>query len=109
MNFSDYQEKARVTAIYPNLYSNFTYPALGLCGEAGEVAEKCKKIIRDKEGAWSIDDRKEIAKEIGDVLWYCANLAEEFGLELHDIAQMNIDKLHSRKKRGVIKGSGDNR
>ena len=109
MDFSEYQQLARSTAIYPNKGNNFTYPALGLCGEAGEVAEKCKKIIRDQGGEWTEDNRKDIEKECGDVLWYLANIAEEFCLSLEDIAETNINKLFSRKERGVLTGSGDNR
>ncbi len=109
MNLNEYQEKARSTAIYPSIDNNITYPTLGLCGEAGEVAEKVKKIERDQGGIWSNDNQKDIMKELGDVIWYVANVASEFGLELEDIAQGNIDKLSSRKERGVLKGSGDDR
>jgi len=109
MDFKEYQQLARSTAIYPNKNNNFTYPALGLCGEAGEVAEKCKKIIRDQGGKWTRMNREDIEKECGDVLWYLANIAEEFCLKLEDIAEGNINKLLSRKERGVLKGSGDNR
>ncbi len=109
MSFNKYQSLARDTAIYPNLGDNFTYPALGLCGEAGEVAEKCKKIIRDQGGKWDNKNREDLKLEISDVLWYCANLASEFNLTLEEIAQANIDKLQSRKDRGTLRGSGDNR
>jgi NTP pyrophosphatase (non-canonical NTP hydrolase) len=89
--------------------SEFTYPALGLVGEAGEIANKLKKVIRDNSGILSDDVRESVSDEIGDVLWYAAQLATEMGADLNTIAQRNIDKLASRKERGVIAGSGDNR
>lgn len=82
---------------------------LGLVGEAGEVAEKFKKIIRDKDGKISGQDRLDIQKELGDVLWYVSALADYLGCSLSDVAKTNIDKLQSRKTRGVSRGSGDNR
>jgi NTP pyrophosphatase (non-canonical NTP hydrolase) len=105
-NLNNYQMQARTFAIYPES-SKVTYPALGLAGEAGEVADKVKKIIRDKR-----DDARfkgEIAKEIGDVLWYCAVLADDLGFSLQQVAEMNIYKLKSRKVAGTIGGSGDDR
>ena len=109
MDFSEYQERSRSTALYPNQGRNFIYPTLGLCGESGEVSEKIKKVIRDRQG--QIDDqvRTEIAKELGDVLWYMAQLATELGLSLDDIAADNLKKLASRKQREMLQGSGDNR
>lgn len=89
--------------------SEFTYPALGLVGEAGEIANKLKKVIRDKSGVLSDEVRESVSDELGDVLWYVAQLATEMGTDLDTIAQRNIDKLSSRKERGVIAGSGDNR
>ncbi|MDO9231067.1 MAG: nucleoside triphosphate pyrophosphohydrolase family protein [bacterium] len=109
MNFKEYQEKSRVTAIYPNAGENFVYPTLGLSGEAGEVAEKIKKVIRDKNGVMDDESREMIKKELGDVLWYVAQLASELKLPLDDIAEKNIEKLYSRLERGKISGSGDNR
>jgi NTP pyrophosphatase (non-canonical NTP hydrolase) len=109
MEFNEYQKKSRQTAIYPNLGSNFVYPTLGLSGEAGEVAEKIKKVLRDKNGLIDEDTKAEIAKELGDVLWYVAQLATELNLDLDEVALKNIDKLFSRLDRGVIKGNGDNR
>jgi NTP pyrophosphatase (non-canonical NTP hydrolase) len=108
MDFNSYQQKAAETAIYPVSYA-ITYPALGLSGEAGEVAEKVKKILRDKNGLPTPEDKIEIKKELGDVLWYIAALARDFGLSMDDIATANIEKLASRKNRGVLQGSGDNR
>lgn len=114
MNMNEYQDRVNDTAIYRegnNPYFNYVYPVLGLTGEAGEVAEKYKKCIRD--GVTSLfdarDKSEEIAKELGDVLWYVAAIAGDMGYTLEEIATMNIDKLQDRAKRGVLKGSGDNR
>jgi len=109
MELNAYQKKSRKTAIYPDKDKNFIYPVLGLAGETGEVAEKIKKIIRDKGSKISQHDKKELAKELGDVLWYLANLAAELGLSLEKIAQDNLAKLKSRKKRNRLHGKGDNR
>jgi len=109
IDFNLYQKQARKTAIYPNLGNNFVYPTLGLAGEAGEVAEKIKKVLRDKNSLIDKNTRLELKKELGDVLWYLANLATEIGLSLEEIAKTNLKKLASRKKRGKIHGNGDNR
>lgn len=109
MDFKDYQRKSRRTASYPNRDNNYIYPVLGLTGEAGEVAEKIKKIIRDNGGIISEVQRQEIKKELGDVLWYVSQLATELKLDLDDVAFSNIVKLYSRLERDVISGSGDNR
>ncbi|HPM38838.1 MAG TPA: nucleoside triphosphate pyrophosphohydrolase family protein, partial [Candidatus Pacearchaeota archaeon] len=101
--------KARQTAIYPNKDNNFIYPTLGLVGEAGEVAEKMKKVLRDNDGVISEEKREEITKELGDVLWYIANLSKELNVSLEDVAQKNIEKLQSRQQRNELHGSGDNR
>lgn len=108
MTLNEYQQKALETAIYPEQYK-VIYPALGLTGEAGEVADKVKKIIRDGNGKLSDEKRKEIAKEVGDVCWYIATMAHDIGYTLEEICQMNYEKLSSRKERGVIGGNGDNR
>ena len=108
MDINEYQNKARETAKYP-VEHGLTYCTLGLAGEAGEVADKIKKIIRDKGGLVSANDRLELAKELGDVFWYLANLSFELNLALDFVAQKNIEKLQSRMKRGVISGEGDNR
>lgn len=116
MTVNEYQEAALATAVYPKQF-RVIYPALGMNGEAGEVADKIKKVIRDTVlltddyGAivLSHDKRIELAKEIGDVLWYCATLAYDLGLKLDDVAQMNINKLKSRQERGKLSGSGDDR
>jgi NTP pyrophosphatase (non-canonical NTP hydrolase) len=109
VQLSDYQLHSRVTAVYPDAGSNLTYPALGLCGEAGECAEKVKKAIRDDGGVLSEERRAALAAELGDVLWYAAQLATEAGLDLDEIAEDNLAKLLSRRERGVLQGSGDAR
>jgi len=103
-----YQQVAKTTAIYPREQA-IIYPTLGLTGEAGEVANKVKKIIRD--GSDSKDEKlvSEIKSEIGDCLWYIAVLANDFNIKLSDIASANIEKLATRKSKGTIHGSGDNR
>jgi len=103
MELDEYQKRAESFAVYPKQYSTI-YPSLGLVGEAGEVAEKVKKWLRD-----GYIEKEEVAKELGDVLWYLAVLSRDLGYPLSDIARMNLDKLSSRKKRGKLKGSGDNR
>jgi NTP pyrophosphatase (non-canonical NTP hydrolase) len=109
MNINEYQDKAKATAVYPAMGSNYSYPALGLVGESGEVAEKIKKIIRDQDGVLTEENKVEIGKELGDVLWYIAIMADEMGLTLQQVAEDNLKKLESRKERGVLGGSGDNR
>lgn len=109
MRLNEYQEKAKATAVYPAMGMNYSYPALGLVGEAGEVAEKVKKIIRDQDGVLTEENKIEIGKELGDVLWYIAIMADEMGLTLQTVAEENLKKLWSRKERGVLGGSGDNR
>ena len=108
MELNEYQKKAKSYAIYPESY-RITYPALGLAGEAGEVANKVKKIIRDGTSKLPDDWREQLASEIGDVLWYCAALSEDLGYTLGRIAKENEVKLASRKKKGTIHGSGDKR
>jgi NTP pyrophosphatase (non-canonical NTP hydrolase) len=109
MNFDEYQNLSRETAIYPDRGNNFIYPTLGLAGEAGEVAEKVKKVIRDKNGVMGQESKDYISKELGDVLWYVAQIATELDLSLEEIAKANIAKLQSRKERGSLSGSGDMR
>lgn len=107
MKVNEYQTAALTTAVYPE-DKRIIYPALGMCGEAGEVADKVKKVIRDNAQDFTTEKKLEIAKEIGDVLWYCAVLSHDLGFTLEEVAQMNIDKLQSRKERGKLGGSGDN-
>ena len=109
MDFKTYQQRSRTTALYPEVGSNPIYPTLGLCGESGEVADKVKKVIRDRQGHFDADTRDAIELELGDVLWYVAQLASELGLSLDAIAEANLAKLASRSARGRISGSGDNR
>lgn len=108
MELNEYQKAALSTAIYPN-DNNISYLALAICGEAGELADKVKKVIRDKNGQFYIADLSAIALELGDMLWYAANLAKVLGYDLSDIAQMNIEKINGRVERGTIHGTGDNR
>ena len=103
MNLNDYQKMAARTAIYKTTHA-ILYPALGLAGEAGEVANKIKKMLRDDDF-----DRSAIAAEIGDVLWYVAALSRDLNIDLHDIAMNNLEKLYGRKARGTLSGSGDKR
>ena len=102
MTFDEYQKIARSTVVYSKEYK-VIYPALGLCGEAGEVAEKVKKHIRDGTPMLGV------GLELGDVLWYISALADGLGVTLEEVAQANVDKLQSRKARDKIKGDGDNR
>ena len=109
MNFNDYQAKSRKTANYPAIGHPVIYPTLGLANEAGEVAGKIKKVFRDKEGEISEETREALKAELGDVLWYLAQVATELNLSLNEIAQSNIAKLYDRLQRGKISGDGDNR
>ncbi len=109
MEFKEYQKRASETAAYPNIGKNITYPTLGLTGEAGEIANSIKKITRDDDGVITDERRELLKKELGDILWYIAQLGTELNLDLEMIAQNNLEKLASRKKRGVITGAGDNR
>lgn len=108
MRFTEYDAAARNTAVYPDQY-RLIYPALGLTGEAGEVAEKVKKILRDHDGYVSTDTIEELAKELGDVLWYLSALATDLGINLEFVATKNVEKLADRQARNKIKGEGDNR
>lgn len=108
MELNEYQKKALETKVYGS-GNDIIYPALGLTNEAGEVSGKIKKVLRDNNGVFNIENKRKIADELGDVLWYLAACAEDLGYSLNEIAEMNIDKLLSRRERGVIQGSGDNR
>ena len=110
MTFDEYQQQALTTLIrHPDPLMNKTIMAMGVAGEAGEVLEKWKKIVAYKDGVISDGDKAELGKELADVIWYIAVLADELGLSLNDLMQQNIDKLASRKARGVQRGQGDNR
>lgn len=108
MDFNSYQRIAKTTAIYPATHK-ILYPALGLAGEAGEVANKVKKLVRDGTSSLPKEWKEQIGSEIGDVLWYCAVLADDLGISLGKIASQNEIKLQNRKKKGTISGSGDTR
>lgn len=112
LTFSDYQDATKETAIYPEAGTGsvlaLAYVGLGL-GETGEVQGKLKKVIRDNNGHLTDEVREALIGELGDVLWYAARLADELDVELDLVAQENINKLLSRKERGVLGGSGDNR
>lgn len=113
MDFNEYQEKAKKYDFFEPENSltspGFIEKILGLTGEAGETADKIKKIIRDKGGIASKDDKSAIMKELGDTLWYLATLARYLGIPLSDVAETNIEKLESRVQRGTMHGEGDNR
>lgn len=109
MEIDDYQRGAMRTARDKDAPDEFMHLVLGLVGEAGEVAEKVKKLVRDKNSDLAQLDRDDMAAELGDVLWYAAVLANFLGLSLNDVAQGNLDKLADRQRRAVLGGSGDHR
>jgi NTP pyrophosphatase (non-canonical NTP hydrolase) len=111
LTFHEYQDATATTAVYPGrgCTGGLVYVALGLAGEAGEIANKVKKIIRDDEGHITPEKAEEIRKELGDVLWYVSQVANELNTSLTYTAGENLDKLADRKIRGVLHGSGDNR
>lgn len=109
MDLNSYQQAARTTARYPDVGANPIYPTLGLSGEAGEVADKVKKVMRDRDGVFDAEIKESLKLELGDVLWYVAQLASELGLSLDEVAEANVAKLASRAARGRISGSGDHR
>lgn len=108
MELNNFQKAALATAIYPN-DGTVSYLALAICGEAGELADKVKKVLRDKDGKFAESDKRALALELGDVMWYVANLAHILGYDLSDVARMNINKIAGRIERGTIHGAGDNR
>lgn len=108
MTFDAYQQEARKTALYPEAY-RLIYPTLGLAGEAGELANKVKKVLRDQGGEVTEEIRKALLAELGDVLWYVAQVATDLGASLEAVAQANLEKLRSRQERGKLGGSGDTR
>jgi NTP pyrophosphatase (non-canonical NTP hydrolase) len=111
MTFNNFQTNASRSAFYPRVFKNqgLYYTALGLVGEAGEIANKVKKIMRDNNGNLEELAKADIFDELGDVLWYCASLADELGVNLEDVAKLNLIKLEDRMNRGKIQGSGDKR
>jgi len=108
LDFNEYQNITADTAIYPEDIS-LAYLSLGLVGEAGEIANKVKKIYRDSDGILTTDRAAQIANELGDVLWYVAELATKVGFSLDTVAKMNLNKLAQRKAIGTLGGSGDDR
>lgn len=108
MNVEDYQQIIKETAVFPRDIG-LTYCTLGLTGEAGEVAEKVKKLFRDRKGIITPDFRKDVKKELGDVMWYVTALANELGMTLSEIMEANYEKLMARRRTNTLHGSGDNR
>lgn len=106
--FEDYEKIAMANEVWPKNHY-IIFPALGITGEAGEVAEKLKKILRDKNGEFNFTDKLEIVKELGDVLWYLTAMAHDLGYTLQEVAEENIQKIKSRRERDKIHGNGDNR
>ncbi len=109
MNFNEYQTKSRSTARYPVIGHGVVYPTLGLANEAGEVAGKVKKIFRDKGGMIGAAEIEALTSELGDVLWYLAQVCTELEIPLEKVAEHNLEKLFSRLERGKIGGEGDTR
>lgn len=109
MNLNEYQKLAKRTAAPKDKKNEIFHLVLGLVGESGEIAEKTKKIVRDNASDFDALDKDDLKKELGDILWYIAILANYFDIELEEIGKKNIDKLASRLERGKISGSGDNR
>ncbi len=121
MTFNEYQELASTFAIFPKgepevaflktgqIDPSLLYLSLGLSGEAGETAEKMKKILRDKNGIINEETKQELKKELGDILWYISQFSLHLGIKMEDLAIFNIDKLTSRQLRNKLTGEGDNR
>jgi NTP pyrophosphatase (non-canonical NTP hydrolase) len=110
MTLDDYQKQAATTALFSgDEFMDLLHWTLGVGGEAGEITEKIKKIVRDKNGKVTDSDREDLMKEVGDVLWYLAVLARHLGYSFNEVAEVNLAKLKSRHVRGKIGGSGDNR
>lgn len=113
MEFNEYQKESRKTALYTkdnaNCGSPLVYVALGIAGESGEVVEKIKKLMRNQKGVITDESRQDLRKELGDVLWYIAQMATELNITLDDIAKTNLVKLTSRLERGTLHSQGDDR
>lgn len=112
MTFEEYQKLASSMAFYQEKIkpeNRIFYAALGLAGESGEVADKIKKVLRDKNGIFDEETKDQIMKELGDVLWYISQFGIELGMTLDKIAEKNLEKLKSRRERGTLSGNGDNR
>jgi NTP pyrophosphatase (non-canonical NTP hydrolase) len=109
MDLNEYQQAALRTAAPKDKHNELFHLLLGLVGETGEIAEKAKKIVRDKDSDFSQWDIEDLTKELGDTLWYLAVLADYFDLPLEAVAQLNIAKLADRQQRSMLGGNGDNR
>lgn len=113
MNIQEYSEQAITTLTSDHDYGEITpelmAQVLGLVGESGEVAEKFKKLVRDKYGVLTDENKAELLKELGDIVWYVNSIAILLGSDLEAVLRNNLKKVLSRKERGVTKGSGDNR
>lgn len=110
MTLDEYQQKAQGTVVYPAVGGQgWVYPALGLAGEAGEVADKLKKVVRDNKGVMTEEVRQAVKSELGDVLWYVSQLARELDFNLEEVAAANLAKLADRQGRNRLGGSGDRR
>jgi NTP pyrophosphatase (non-canonical NTP hydrolase) len=107
--FAAYQRESRKTWNEIPMNHPIVYPTLGLTNETGELAGKIKKIFRDKEGVIGPQDREDLKKELGDILWYLTQICTELDLTLEEVAEANIEKLFSRLERGKIGGDGDER
>lgn len=107
VNFDIYQQHSRKTWNLVQMDHPIVYPTLGLVNEAGEVAGKIKKIFRDKGGRIGEEERQALKSELGDVLWYLAQICTELDLTLEEVAAYNLEKLFDRLERGVIRGDGD--
>ena len=108
-SLDDYQKQSRKTWSLIHTDHPIVYPTLGLTNEAGELAGKVKKIFRDKNGVVSEEDRQALKGELGDVLWYLAQICTELDLSLEEVAEANLEKVFSRLERGKIRGEGDHR
>lgn len=109
LSFEEYERRSQARAIYPDVGNNIFYPVLGVCGEAGELAEKLKKVLRDAGGFYDDEDVRLMVKEVGDVLWYLAAVCRELGVTLEEAALANLEKVDGRHDRGTLHGSGDDR
>lgn len=111
MNLNEYQKIAAETADWGDGFpiDPLLYVTLGLTGEAGEVANKVKKIARDDDNVLTEERKEEIKDELGDLLWYVSQLANELSIPFEEVAQGNLDKLADRRERNLIRGDGDNR
>jgi len=109
MNFDEYQKESRKTWVGAGVEQPLAYFSLGLAGETGEFVDKVKKVWRDHGNVVSGEKREELVRELGDVLWYAAQISTELGVSMDEVAQKNIEKIFDRKDRGKLGGSGDNR